>query len=46
MGVLISVFVPLEAIFTDVIVSKPLVAAMFGAGLLLIAGGIMLETRR
>ncbi len=41
MGVLILVFAPLEAIFTDVLVSNILVAAMFLVGVLLAAGGIM-----
>jgi hypothetical protein len=46
MGVLITVFVPPEAIFTEIVLSKLLLAAISGFGLFLIAGGIMLETRR
>jgi hypothetical protein len=46
MGVLILVFAPLEALFTDVLVNKTLVSAMFLVGVLLAAGGIMLEARK
>jgi len=46
MGVLILIFAPLEALFTDVLVNKTLVAAMFLVGVLLAAGGIMLEARK
>jgi hypothetical protein len=46
MGILVAVFAPLEAIFTDVPVSRTLVAAMLLFGLLLVAGGILLEARK
>ena len=46
MGVLIVVFAPLEAIFTDVLVNTTLVAAMFLVGVLLSAGGIMFGARK
>jgi len=44
-GVLMVVFAPLEATFSDVSVATARVAAMFPVGLLLIAGGIILESR-
>jgi len=46
MGVLILVFAPLEALFSDVAVNNTLVAAMSLVGVLLAAGGIMLEARK
>jgi hypothetical protein len=45
-GVLMVVFAPLEATFSDVSVATARVAAMFLVGLLLIAGGIILESRK
>ena len=45
-GVLMVVFAPLEATFSDVSVGTGRVAAMFLVGLLLIAGGIILESRK
>lgn len=45
-GVLMVVFAPLEATFSDVSVGTGRVAAMFLVGLLLIAGGIILEARK
>jgi len=46
MGILVSVFAPLEAIFADDPVSRILVAAILVFGLLLIAGGIIPEARQ
>jgi hypothetical protein len=45
-GILMVVFAPLEATFSDVLVDAGRVAAMFLVGLLLIAGGIILEARK
>jgi hypothetical protein len=46
MGVLVAVFAPLEATFSDVGLDTGTVAAMFVFGLAAIAGGIILEARR
>jgi hypothetical protein len=45
-GVLIVVFAPLEATFSEVPVSTGRVTAMFFIGLLILASGIMLEVRK
>jgi hypothetical protein len=45
-GVLMVVFAPLEATFSEVSVDIGRVAAMFLLGLVLIAGGILLESRK
>jgi len=45
-GVLIVVFAPLEAMFSEVFVSAGRVATMFLVGVVLIAGGIIMETRK
>ena len=45
-GILMVVFAPLEATFADVLVGTGWVAVMFLAGLALIAGGIILESRQ
>jgi hypothetical protein len=44
-GVLIVVFAPLEATFSEAPVSSGRVTAMFFVGLLVLAGGIMLEVK-
>jgi hypothetical protein len=44
-GILIVVFAPLEATFSEVPVSMVVVAAMFFLGVVLAAGGIIMETR-
>ena len=45
-GVLIAVFAPLEAAFTDLPINRVFVAALVGIGLLFIAGGIILEAKK
>lgn len=45
-GILIVVFAPLEATFSEVSVSSSHMAAMLLIGFALIAGGIILETRK
>ena len=46
MGILIVVFVALEATFSEVPVSTTVVAAMLLIGVVLTTGGIILETRK
>jgi hypothetical protein len=45
-GVLIAVFAPLEAAFTDMPINRAFVAALVFIGLLFVAGGIILETKK
>ena len=45
-GVLIAVFGPLDAAFTDPPINRVFVAALVGIGLLFIAGGIILEAKK
>ena len=45
-GVLIAVFAPLEAAFTDVLINRAFVAGLVFIGLTFIAGGIILEAKK